>query len=184
MEKDIAKIVINEAQIRNKLFELSKTLVNDYKDKEWTIIAILNGSLVFLADLIRLIPFTIRLDTIDAATYGESTFPKVETKVMRQFKIDIEDKHVLVIDDIIDTGSTLKMILDDIKSYNPRSLKSCVLLNRAGRRRYNINPDYSCFDIGDDFVVGYGLDYNNKYRNLPFIAVLKDECYRREGNVT
>ena len=108
MEKDIAKIVISEEQIRNKLLELSKTLISDYTGKEWTIIAILNGSLVFLADLIRLIPFSIRLDTIDAATYGESTFPTTETKINRQFKIDIEGKHVLVIDDIADTGSTLE----------------------------------------------------------------------------
>lgn len=178
MEKDIEKIIINEEQIRNKLHELSKTLVHDYKDKEWTIIAILNGSLVFLADLIRLIPFPIRLDTIDAATYGESTFPKEETKVIRQFKIDIEDKHVLVIDDIIDTGSTLKRVLEDIGRYHPKTLKSCVFLNRMSRRRYSVRPEYCCFDIGDEFVVGYGLDYNNQYRNLPFIAVLKDECYR------
>ena len=181
MEKDIAKIVISEDQIRNKLLELSKTLIRDYTGKEWTIIAILNGSLVFLADLIRLIPFSIRLDTIDAATYGESTFPATETKINRQFKIDIEGKHVLVIDDIADTGSTLNRVLDDIKKYKPRTLKSCVLLNRSSRRRFNIQPEYCCFDIGDDFVVGYGLDYNNKYRNLPFIAVLKDACYRREG---
>lgn len=181
MEKDIAKIVVSEEQIRNKLTELSKTLIHDYKDKECTIIAVLNGSLVFLADLIRLIPFPIRLDTIDAATYGESSFPAADTKIIRQFKIDIENKHVLVIDDIADTGSTLKMVLDDIKKYKPKSLKSCVLLNRVSRRRHQIHPEYCCFNIGDDFVVGYGLDYNNKYRNLPYIAVLKDECYRREG---
>ncbi len=178
MEKDIARVVINEEQIRNKLLELSKTLSRDYQEKECTIIAILNGSLVFLADLIRLIPFPIRLDTIDAATYGESTFPTDETKVIRQFKIDIEGKHVLVVDDIVDTGSTLKRVLDDIKKCHPKSLKSCVLLNRHGRRRQNVQPEYCCFDVGNDFVVGYGLDYNNKYRNLPFIAILKDECYR------
>lgn len=181
MEKDIARIVINEEQIRNKLLELSKTLIHDYKDKDWTIIAILNGSLVFLADLIRLIPSTIRLDTIDASTYGESTFPKEETRIMRNFKIDIEGRHVLIIDDIMDTGSTLKKVLEDIGKYNPRSLKSCVLLNRLSRRRDGFGPEYCCFSIGDDYVVGYGLDYNNKYRNLPYIAVLKEECYRREG---
>ncbi len=183
MEKDIAKIVINEGQIRNRLLELSKTLIHDYKDKEWTIIAILNGSLVFLADLIRLIPFPVRLDTIDSATYVGSTFPQGEPKVLREFKIDIEDKHVLVVDDIVDTGSTLKRVQEDIKKYNPLTLKSCVLLNRVGRRRYDVRPEYCGFDIGDDYVVGYGLDYNNKYRNLPFIAVLKDECYRQENFV-
>jgi hypoxanthine phosphoribosyltransferase len=121
------------------------------------------------------------LDTIDAATYGESTFPQGETRVMRQFKIDIEDKHVLVVDDIVDTGNTLKRVLEDIEKYNPLTLKSCVLLNRVSRRRYNVHPDYYGFDIGDEYVVGYGLDYNNKYRNLPFIAVLKDDCYRCKG---
>ena len=104
--------------------ELSATLIHDYKDKDWTIIAILNGSLVFLADLIRLIPFPIRLDTIDAATYGDSTLPKGETKILRQFKLDIEDKHVLVIDDIVDTGSTLKRVLDDNKNTVPSPLKA------------------------------------------------------------
>jgi hypoxanthine phosphoribosyltransferase len=181
VEKDIARIVVNEEQIRNKLQELSKTLIQDYKDKDCTIIAILNGSLVFLADLIRLIPFSIRLDTIDASTYGESTFPKGETRIIRNFKIDIEGRHVLVVDDIMDTGSTLKRVLEDISQFNPRSLKSCILLNRLSRRRDGFRPEYCCFGIGDDFVVGYGLDYNNKYRNLPYIAVLKDECYRREG---
>ncbi len=181
MEKDIDRVLINEEEIQKKLHQLSKTLIHDYKDKECTIIAILNGSLVFLADLIRLIPFPIRLDTVDAATYVDSTSPKGETKILRQFKIDIENKHVLVVDDIIDTGTTLKRILEDIRKYHPRSLKSCVLLNRLSRRQYNIQPEYYCFDVGNDFVVGYGLDYNNKYRNLPFIGVLKDECYRREG---
>lgn len=115
MERDIARVIINEKQIQEKLLELSKILIHDYQDKEWTVIAILNGSLIFLADLIRLIPFPIRLDTIDAATYGESTLPQGETKVIRQFKTDIEGKHVLVVDDIVDTGSTLKRVLEDIK---------------------------------------------------------------------
>ncbi|MCF6148502.1 MAG: hypoxanthine phosphoribosyltransferase [Candidatus Kuenenia sp.] len=181
MKKDIARVVIKKKQLQDKLTELSKTLINDYQNKEWTIIAILNGSLVFLADLIRLIPYSIRLDTIDASSYGDSTISKGEVNIIHNFKIDIEGKHVLVIDDIIDTGNTLKKVLADIKKYNPASLKSCVLLNRSGRRQNKIKPDYCCFHIGDDFVVGYGLDYNNKYRNLPYIAVLNDECYHRSG---
>jgi len=181
VETDVARVIIKKEQIQNKLQELSKTLINDYHDKEWTVIAILNGSLVFLADLIRLIPFSIRLDTIDAASYGDSTISKSKVNVIHHFKTDIENKHVLVIDDIIDTGNTLKKVLEDIKTYKPKTLKSCVLLNRSSRRQNTIKPDYCCFHIGDDFVVGYGLDYNNKYRNLPYIAALKDECYRREG---
>ncbi|WP_295103444.1 hypoxanthine phosphoribosyltransferase [uncultured Candidatus Kuenenia sp.] len=181
MEKDVARVVISEKQIKDKLIELSSTLINTYQNKEWTIIAILNGSLVFLADLIRHIPFSIRLDTIDASSYGDSTISKGEVNIIHNFKIDIEGKHVLVIDDIVDTGNTLKKVLADIKKYAPASLKSCVLLSRSGRRQNKIKPDYCCFNVGDDFVVGYGLDYNNKYRNLPYIAVLKGECYSRNG---
>lgn len=181
MENDVARIVINEKQIQQKLGELSKKLTHDFKNKDCTFIAILNGSLVFLADLIRLVPFPIRLDTIDAASYGDSTSPKGEPDIIRQFKIDIEDRHVLVIDDIIDTGNTLKKVLNDIREYKPKTLKSCVLLNRSNRRQCNIQPEYSCFTIGNDFVVGYGLDYNNKYRNLPYIAVLKDEFYNHKS---
>ncbi|MDR4508309.1 MAG: hypoxanthine phosphoribosyltransferase [Candidatus Brocadiaceae bacterium] len=178
MKKDIDRIVFNEKQIQQRLLELSKALIRDYHEKELTIISILSGSLVFLADLIRLIPFPIRLDTIDASAYGNSTFPKGETNILRQFKIDIENKHVLVVDDIVDTGTTLKKVVEEIRKYQPKTLKNCVLLNRKNRRQCQLQIDYYGFDIGDDFVVGYGLDYNNRYRNMPFIAVLKDECYR------
>ena len=138
------------------------------------------GSLVFLADLIRLIPFLSGWILSMPQLYGESTFPTTET-INRQFKIDIEGKHVLVIDDIADTGSTFERVLDDIRKIQTQVTQELRSFKQIGRRRFNIQPEYSCFDIGDDFVVGYGLDYSNKYRNLPFIAVLKDECYRREG---
>lgn len=180
MENDIERVVITEEAIQEKVLEISRRLAKDYKDKELTLIGILNGSLVFLSDLIRQLPISLRLDTIGASTYGSSTFPRVETTLLSKLRIDVEGRDVVLVDDIIDTGATLHRVVEDVKKCNPRSLKTCVLLNRPSRRSIDIEPDYCGFQIGDEFVVGYGLDYDNRYRNLPYIAVLKPECYARE----
>lgn len=179
MKDDIEKVVVTEEEISKKVKEISLTLAEEYRDKDLTLIGILNGSLVFLSDLIRLLPFSLRLDTIGASTYGSSTSPKAETLLLTKLRVDVEGRDVLLVDDIIDTGRTLRRVVDDIKNCNPRSLKTCVLLDRKSRRSEDISPDYTGFEIGDDFVVGYGLDYNNRYRNLPCIAILKPECYAR-----
>ncbi|MCP4365566.1 MAG: hypoxanthine phosphoribosyltransferase [Planctomycetes bacterium] len=179
MKEDVDRVVATEEEIRQKVQEISRQLAGDYKGKDLTLIGILNGSLVFLSDVIRQLPFSMRLDTIGASTYGNSTSPKAETVLLSQLRVDIEGRDVLLVDDIIDTGKTLRKVVEDIKSCNPRTLKTCVLLNRKSRRSEDIEPDYTGFEIGDDFVVGYGLDYNNCYRNLPYIAVLKPECYTR-----
>lgn len=179
IENDIERILISKEEIKERLVTLAKGLVKDYKGKDWTLVAILNGSLVFLADLIRLIPYQIRLDTISASTYGDSTLPKGDTVILNPFKTDIAGRDVLIIDDIIDTGHTLSRVVEDIKKYQPSSLKTCVFLNRVNRRLKKIEPDYYCFEIGNDYVVGYGLDYDNNYRNLPYIAALKPEIFQR-----
>lgn len=180
MKDDIDQVVVTEEAIRQKVQEISRRLAEDYRDKDLTLIGILNGSLVFLSDLIRLLPFSLRLDTIGASTYGSSTSPKTETMLLTKLRVDVEGRDVVLVDDIIDTGKTLRRVVEDVKSCNPRSLKTCVLLNRPSRRSEDIEPDYTGFKIGDDFVVGYGLDYNNCYRNLPYIAVLKPECYSKK----
>jgi hypoxanthine phosphoribosyltransferase len=177
MEKDIDKVIVSTEDIKKKVEELSQRLVSDYKEKDLTLVAILNGSLVFLSDLIRKLPFPMRLDTIGADAYGAQTFPKTDPRLLSTLKVDIQDRDVLIIDDIVDTGKTLKKVLEDIKRYKPRSLRTCVLLNRSDRRQVELEPDYYGFKIGNEFVVGYGLDFNNCYRNLPFIATLKPECY-------
>ena len=177
MEKDIEKVLISESQIKEKVREIAQRITIDYEQKNLTIVSILNGSLIFLSDLIRFIPFPVKIDTIRVNTYtGDSTFPKKEPDVVNNIGLDIKDEHVLVVDDILDTGRTLTRIIQMIKEHNPLSLKVCVLLNKPARREIEIVPDYCCFEIEDGFVVGYGLDFDNKYRNLPYIAVLKEIC--------
>jgi len=177
MEKAIEKVLISESQIKDKVKETAQRITIDYEHKNLTIISILNGSLVFLSDLIRLIPFPVKIDTIRASTYtGDSTFPQKEADIINEISLDIKNEHVLIVDDILDTGRTLTKIIQMIKEHNPLSLKVCVLLNKSARREMKIVPDYCCFEVEDKFVVGYGLDYDNKYRNLPYVAVLKENC--------
>ncbi len=177
MEKDIEKVLISESQIKDKVKETAQRITIDYEHKNLTIVSILNGSLVFLSDLIRLIPFPVKIDTIRASTYtGDSTFPQKEADIINRISLDIKNEHVLIVDDILDTGRTLTKIIQMIKEHNPLSLKVCVLLNKSARREMKIVPDYCCFEVEDKFVVGYGLDYDNKYRNLPYVAVLKENC--------
>jgi hypoxanthine phosphoribosyltransferase len=172
---EVERILFTEAQIREGIRKLADKLIADYEGRDLTIIGVLTGSLIFLSDLIRLLPLKIRLDTISASLYGASTIPqKGGAKILKEISLDINDKDVLVVDDIIDTGNTMVKIMENIRDYNPRSLRSCVLLNKQERREKAFEPDYSCFDIGPYFVIGYGLDYSDRYRNLPYIAVLKE----------
>ena len=170
------RILFTEAQIKEGIRKLADTLIADYSGRDLTIIGVLTGSLIFLADLIRLLPFQIRLDTVSSSLYGASTIPRQGgLNILKGISLDINGKDVLVVDDIIDTGSTLGGIMGCVRGYNPRSLRSCVLLNKRGRREVEqCEPDYYCFEIGPHFVVGYGLDYCDRYRNLPYIAILKE----------
>ena len=175
MKNDIGEVLISETEIKNKVSALAQKLAVDYKHNNLTIIAVLNGSLIFLSDLIRHIPFPVKIDTIRANTYsGTSTFPKAETKIIHTININLKDEHVLIVDDILDTGKTLSEIIRMITEHGPLSIKVCVLLNKTARREREIVPDYCCFEIEDKFVVGYGLDFDNRYRNLPYVAVLRD----------
>lgn len=175
MKNGIGKVLITEAEIKHKVSELAQRITADYEHKGLTIIGVLNGSLIFLSDLIRHIPFPVRIDTVRVNTYiGTSTISKSETDIINNISLNIKDEHVLIVDDILDTGKTLSRIVQVIRGYNPQSVKICVLLNKEARRETEIVPDYCCFEIEDKFVVGYGLDFNNKYRNLPYVAVMED----------
>ncbi|GJQ58662.1 MAG: hypoxanthine phosphoribosyltransferase [Candidatus Scalindua sp. AMX11] len=174
MEAEIEKVILSEAAIKERVQNIAKRIVVDYEGKKLTVIGVLNGGLIFLADLIRHIPFTVKIDTVRVNTYlGDATYPKREADIVDNIRLKVKGEHVIVVDDILDTGKTLAKTLQMIKEQNPLSIKICVLLNKRARREENVVADYSCFDIENQFVVGYGLDFDNKYRNLPYIAVLK-----------
>lgn len=178
MEKDIAKIIITEKEIKEKIKVLADEITKTYKGKELTIIAITNGSIIFLADLIRNIPIPLIVDVISASSYGNSTESEGIVTILSEIRIDLKNRNILIIDDIFDTGRTLERIIKEVKKFKPKNIKTCVLMEKPERHVIDITLDFVCFKIPNEFVVGYGLDYKEKYRNLPFIGVLKEDIYK------
>ena len=179
MIQDIKKILYREAAILSRLDELASEITEDYRERDITVIAVLNGSLVFMADLLRRIPLNLQLDCLSASSYhGTKSAGRVEFR-KDQFR-DIRNRHVLILDDILDTGATLKAIREHIAAERGAlSIKICVLLRKKLDIPKLADADYVGFEIPNEFVVGYGLDYNERYRNLPFIGVLTDEAIHR-----
>jgi len=174
MQNDLKEILFHEQTILSRLDELACEITGDYNGRELTVIAVLNGGLIFAADLLRRIPLPLKLDCISVASYhgGTRTTGRV---VFDQIAMpDIEGRDVLLVDDILDSGHTLAAIRGKLENeLNPASLKICVLLRKLKERATPVEADYVGFDIGDEFVVGYGLDYMERYRNLPYIGVLR-----------
>lgn len=175
MKDFVKKILIDETTIAEKIDELGKRITEDYKGKEVIFIGILRGSVVFMADLIRKVDLHCKIDFMSMSSYlGTSSTGAV--KIKKDLTYDIENKEVIVIEDIVDTGTTLNYLRDYLKLRNPASLKFCTLLDKPSRRKVDFKCDYSGFIIPNEFVIGFGLDYNESYRNLPYVAVL-DEKY-------
>jgi len=176
MQDDVSKILIHTATIHARLDEIALQIVEDYRGKELTVVMVLNGALMLVADLLRRVPLPLKLDCISVSSYhgGTETSGNV---VFDQLSLpDINGRHVLIVDDILDSGLTLAAICEKLRrECSPLSLKSCVLLRKKKTRLAAIDADYVGFDIGDEFVVGYGLDFDERYRNLPFIGVLRPE---------
>ena len=173
--KDLDEILVTEAQIGRRLKKLGREISETYGEEEITVIAIINGALLFTADLMRQVTCPIRIDCIRVSSYRNETRPVTEPEVFSSLTIDVENRNVLLIDDILDTGRTLLMVHRLIKTRNPASLRTCVLLDKKGRREVDCEADFVGFTIPDRFVVGYGLDFAERYRNLPCIGVLKSE---------
>jgi len=171
--KDLEEILVSEAQIKRRLATLAAEIDKTYAGQELTVIAIINGALLFTADLIRLINRPVRLDCVRVSSYRNSTTAVTEPQLRSNLTLDIQNRHVLLIDDILDTGKTLAMVVDLISGMNPASVRTCVLLDKRGRREVAFEADFAGFEIPDRFVVGYGLDFAERYRNLPCIGVLK-----------
>jgi len=175
-EKTIKKTLIDAPTIHKRLVELASELTNEYQNVDLlTIAAVMNGSFIFLADLVRLLSLPTEILYIGAKSYGEETVSSGHVQVMElsNFVERVPGRHVLILDDIIDSGRTLKKIYRHISALQPQSLKICTLLNKPSRRVANIEADFCGFAIEDHFVVGYGLDFNGLWRNLPYIAILQ-----------
>lgn len=173
MQADLERILFDEATIHRRLDELAARISHDYRDRELTVIAILNGSVILAADLLRRIPLALKLDCLSVASYHGGVKPSGDL-VFRQVPLpDVAGRHVLILDDILDTGVTLASIRDKLETAGPLSVRICVLLAKQKTRARAIEPDYVGFEIADEFVVGYGLDYMERYRNLPCIGVLR-----------
>jgi len=178
MHADVAEILITEEQIRDKVRELGAKISADYSETSVTLVSVLKGSLPFMADLMRAMEIPVTIDLMEVSSYGGAT---TETsglvRILKDLSSSIAGKDVLIVEDIIDTGLTLNYLLRYLRGKNPRSLRICALLDKPARRLVEIPIDYTGFVIPDEFVVGYGLDYGEFYRNLPFIGVLRRELY-------
>jgi len=178
--EDIKEILFTEEEIQDKVALLGAAISDEYKGKELLLVNVLKGGVVFLADLIRHITIPTKIDFMAISSYGPSTESFGIVRLVKDLEESVSDKDVLVIEDIIDTGLTLSYLLRNLESRNPNSLKVCTLLDKSVRRIPDVPIHYKGFDVPDVFVVGYGLDYEQNYRNLPFIGVLKKEIYYPE----
>jgi hypoxanthine phosphoribosyltransferase len=177
MHPDLEHIVLAEDEIRQRVAELGAQISEDYGDEPILLIAVLRGAALFVADLARSISSPVELDFMAVSSYGSSTKSSGVVRIIKDLDEGIEDRHVLVIEDILDTGLTLKYLLKNLASRKPRSLEVCTLLSKQGKQRVPISCKYIGFDVPDEFVVGYGLDYAERYRNLPYVGVLKPAIY-------
>jgi hypoxanthine phosphoribosyltransferase len=175
MQTDIERVLFDEPAINRRLDELAQQISNDYRDRELTVIAVLTGSLMFTADLLRRIPLPLKLDCLSVVSYHGKLQSSGEVIFKQVALPDVAGRDVLILDDILDSGHTLAAIGDKLEAANPRSIRVCVLLSKRKQRARAVQPDYVGFEIEDEFVVGYGLDFMERYRNLPYIGVLRKE---------
>ncbi|MBU5454257.1 hypoxanthine phosphoribosyltransferase [Caproiciproducens sp. MSJ-32] len=162
-------ILFTEEQIKERVAELGKIITEDYKDKNLYVLPLLRGSFVFGADLFKAIDCKAQVGFMTTSSYGNSEVSSGVVKVVNDIPDNIEGLDVLIVDDIIDTGYTMQFVIDYVKKKGAKSVKTCVLLDKPSRRKVDLKPDYCCFEIKDLFVVGYGLDYENYYRNVPYV---------------
>ncbi|MEA2520129.1 MAG: hypoxanthine phosphoribosyltransferase [Chloroflexota bacterium] len=175
---DIGEVLVSEDEIAAKVAELGARIAADHGHRPLTLVSVLKGSLPFMADLMRAIPIPVRIDLMEVSSYGgTSTESSGLVRILKDLSASIEGEDVLIVEDIIDTGLTLNYLLRYLRGKNPRSLKICTLLDKPARRLVDIPVDYVGFTIPDQFVVGYGLDYGEFYRNLRFVGVLRPEVY-------
>lgn len=177
--KDIIKeVLVSEEDITSKVKELGKQITEDYKDKDLMLIGILKGAVIFMSELAQNIDLPVQMDFMAVSSYGKSSVSTGEVKIVKDLDFSVEGRNLLIIEDIIDTGYTLSYLIDNLKKRGAKSVKVCTLLDKPDRRKADIHVDYLGFIVPDEFIVGYGLDYAERYRNLPYVAALKEEVYK------
>ena len=179
MKNDILRTLISEEELHEKVAELGRSISADYAGKNLLMVSVLKGSVVFMADLMREITVPCEIDFMCVSSYGSGTKTSGVVKITKDLDIDLNDRDLLIVEDILDSGMTLSYIKDLLKQRGTKSIKICTLLDKPERRQAAIKPDYSCFTVPDEFVVGYGLKKKKKYRNLPYVGILKPEVYTK-----
>ena len=179
MNNDVKKVLISEDEIQAKVNELGKQISEDYKDRHLFMICILKGAIMFYSDLAKKITVPLAMDFMAVSSYGAGTRSSGEVRIIKDLSVPAEGLDILIVEDILDSGNTLNYIVNILSDRKPASLKICTLLDKPERREKPITIDYVGFEIPDEFVIGYGLDYDEKYRNLPYIGVLKEEVYAK-----
>jgi hypoxanthine phosphoribosyltransferase len=176
-QADIAQILFTAEQIQVRVQEMGAEISRDYRDREVVLVCVLRGAVIFLADLLRSLRVCASVDFMAISSYGSDTRSTGVVRILKDLDDSIESRHVLVVEDIVDTGLTLNYLLENLRHRNAASVRVCALLDKPARRRTEAQPDYVGFTVPDAFVVGYGLDYDQRYRGLPFIGILKPEVY-------
>ena len=177
MEKDVQSVLLSQEEIASKVKEMGEAISRDFEGKELLMVSVLKGSIVFMADLMRAITVAASIDFMAVSSYGTSAKTSGVVKIVKDIDIDIEGKNLLIVEDILDSGVTLSYLKELLKGRSPASIKIATLLDKPARRLVDIQPDYTGFEVPDEFLVGYGLDYSERYRNLPYIGILKPEVY-------
>ncbi len=180
MENIIKEVLVSEEEILKRAKELGAEITRDYKGKDLMVIGILKGAVIFMSELVKNIDMSVTMDFMAVSSYGKSSISTGEVKIIKDLDFSVVGRDVLIVEDIIDTGYTLNYLTDNLKKRGANSVKICTLLDKPDRRRVEVPVHYLGFEIPDEFVVGWGLDYAEQYRNLPFVAALKEEVYNGE----
>jgi hypoxanthine phosphoribosyltransferase len=175
--KEVERVLITDAQLARRVKTLAREIERDFRGREMVVVSLLNGTVLFLADLIRHLNLPLRLDFIGVSSYGIGT-ESGDLVFTKELRLDVRNRDVLLVDDILDTGKTLSRVLPKLRALKPRRIKTCVLLDKPSRRVEKVRADYTGFTIPDLFVIGYGLDFAERYRNLPFVGVLHPHIYK------
>lgn len=178
MNHDIERVLISEEDIEKKVIEIAESISEEYKGKDVIVIGILKGSVMFMSDLLKKIKIPCKMDFMAVSSYGDASESSGVVRILKDLDFEIRDKHIILVEDIIDSGVTLTYLLKYLSARKPASLEIACLLNKKDRRKVEVNAKYIGYDVPDYFLVGYGLDFAEKYRNLPYVGILKEEVYK------